>query len=171
MTKTELSISQEIKKKNGILFYRICSREIIVCQYKALDAAYLKDKIYFKHDLIRLTRRKNKTVIVKKNPCTKAINSAMDMFNKGIYSFIDSNNMSKTEMIIFLKFNPYIKVSHWLFDVHEYIVNNEKGYISDENGYIFEDWYSNGPGMHNGIRMRNSDNWLTGWYVKKDDML
>lgn len=170
MTKTELNISEEIKKKNGALFYRICSREIIVYQYKALDTAYLKDKIYFKHDLNRLVRRKNKTVIIN-NPGIKAATSAIDMLDKGKYSFIDKTSMSRFEMILFLHFNQDIKVSHWLFSSDEYILYKDYKGIVDENGYLFEDWYSTGSGMHNGIRMRDSDNWLTGWYVKEDNIL
>lgn len=35
----------------------------------------------------------------------------------------------------------------------------------DENGCLFEDWYSSGFGRHDGIRMRKGGNWEDGWEI------
>lgn len=165
MDKTTIILTDRITTTNGVLLYKECSRETLVYQFKALQDAYLKDKIHFKPDLIRCTKRKNSNVLVEFKPALSAIKDATKMIDKGNYKLIDSSSMSRTEMIIFLKFNPNVKVTHWLFDSDEYIVYDEIT-IRDENNYLFEDWISEGPGAHNGIRQRYSDNWLTGWYVK-----
>lgn len=76
--------------------------------------------------------------------------------------------MSRDDIIIFMKENPNTKVTHWLFSSDEFIYQKEDGRVYDENGYLFEDWCSNGAGQHNGIRMRIGGNWDDGWKVKED---
>ena len=72
-------------------------------------------------------------------------------------------------MIEFIKENPNVKITHFLFGEDEYIFQKENGKIYDERGYLFEDWYSEGAGKHNGIRMRVGGDWDTGWAVVKDE--
>ena len=69
-------------------------------------------------------------------------------------------------------------IHQWHHQVHDwdkgthksvYIVENsgyDDGNVYDENGYLFEDWYSIGPGGHSGIRDRVGDWWETGWYIR-----
>lgn len=76
--------------------------------------------------------------------------------------------MDRSTMIVFMEENPNVKITHWLFSDDEYIYQKEDGKVYEENGYLFEDWYSEGAGQHNGIRMRNGGNWETGWKVKED---
>lgn len=68
---------------------------------------------------------------------------------------------SKQQMINFIMTHPHVKVKHMNFDSSEYIYSKPNGNVYDEIGYLFEDWESEGPGQHNGIRMRD---WETGWY-------
>lgn len=79
--------------------------------------------------------------------------------------------MDRSSMIELIKENPNVKITHWLFSDDEYIYQKDNGKIYDENGYLFEDWYSEGAGQHNGIRMRKGGSWETGWEIKeKHDM-
>lgn len=73
--------------------------------------------------------------------------------------------MTRETMIIFMEENPNVRITHNLFGTNEYIFQNEDGKVYDENGYIFEDWYSD---RCNGIRIRNEENWKDGWEVKCD---
>lgn len=41
--------------------------------------------------------------------------------------------MTQSEMIAFLKANPYVKVTHTLFEPNEYIYADENGYVFDES--------------------------------------
>lgn len=164
MGNLELNILDAVKRENGVLLYRVCVRSIIVYQNKALKNAYLKDKIYLRHDLNRLIKRKNKTIITNK-PDIFASKFIKNTIDKGIYALINTNNMSRLELVIFLNFNPDIKISHWLFESGEYIWYDEcKGVIKDKDNNIFEDWSSENE--CNGIRIRDTDSWLSGWYVK-----
>lgn len=72
-------------------------------------------------------------------------------------------------MIEFMKENPNVKFTHPLFSDDEYIYQKENGNVYDENGYLFEDWYSEGVGQHNGIRMRIGREWNDGWEVIIDE--
>lgn len=75
--------------------------------------------------------------------------------------------MSRTEMITFIKENPNVHISHPLFTQDEYIFSAENGNVYDENGNLFEDWYSpNNCTGWNGIRMRTGGKWEDDWYVK-----
>ncbi len=76
--------------------------------------------------------------------------------------------MSRSDVIVFMQENPNVKIKHILFSDGEYIYQKEDGKIYDENGYLFEDWYSDGVGQHNGLRLRNSGEWSTGWTVIHD---
>lgn len=78
-------------------------------------------------------------------------------------------NMTRSEMIEFLKKNPYVNISHFLFAEDEFIYSDTSGLVYDENGRIFENWDSitdMWSGV-NGIRLRTGGNWETGWYTKK----
>lgn len=72
--------------------------------------------------------------------------------------------MTRSEMIAYIKANPYHKISHRLFDTDEYIYSGYDGYVYDENGNLFEEWYE--PYRWNGIRLRTGNEWEDGWYVK-----
>jgi len=78
--------------------------------------------------------------------------------------------MTLSEMIAYIKANPYHQISHSLFADDEYIYYGYEGYVYDENGYLFEDWESTTNKWigHNGIRLRDGKEWQDGWYVKKE---
>lgn len=166
MGKLELNVFNTAKGENGALLYRVCCRNVIVFQYKALSDACLRDKIYFKPNLRTIDKRRNKTILLKK-PDIFARNSIMTMLDKGIYTFIDPNNMSRAEMILFLNFNPDIKIAHWSFDADEYIVYDDcRRVVRDNNKQLFENWDLEDD-VHNGIRIRDDGDWQSGWYVKE----
>lgn len=73
--------------------------------------------------------------------------------------------MNRDDMIRFILDHPNIRITHCNFDSEEFIFSKENGNIYDENGYLFEDWTSGGPGAHNGLRMRAGGNWENGWAV------
>lgn len=73
--------------------------------------------------------------------------------------------MTRAEMIAFIKENPFIPITHSLFDDSEYIYSDGNGIVWDENRNMFEDWYS--PYISDGIRLRDYDAWQSGWEVKK----
>lgn len=77
--------------------------------------------------------------------------------------------MDRSTMIVFIQENPNIKITHSLFSEGEYIYQKEDGKVYDEEGNLFEDWYSDGVGRHNGVRMRIGGNWDDGWTVIKDE--
>jgi hypothetical protein len=70
--------------------------------------------------------------------------------------------IAREEAIQILKSQVNVRVSHDLFDEEEYLYMKD-GKVYDENGYLFDDWYS--P-HHNGVRERVGGAWETGWYVK-----
>lgn len=72
--------------------------------------------------------------------------------------------MTRTEMIAYIKANPYHQISHRLFEADEYIYSGYDGYVYDEKGYLFEEWHD--PWRWNGIRLRTGKEWEDGWYVK-----
>ena len=72
--------------------------------------------------------------------------------------------MTRTEMIAYIKANPYHQISHTLFEKDEYIYAGYDGYVYDENGHLFEEWRD--PWRWNGIRLRDGKEWEDGWYVK-----
>lgn len=72
--------------------------------------------------------------------------------------------MTRDEMIAYIKANPYHKISHKLFENYEYIYSGYDGYVYDENGNLFEEWYE--PYRWDGIRLRVGKEWEDGWYVK-----
>lgn len=76
--------------------------------------------------------------------------------------------MNRVTAINFMLENPYVHITHVLFDENEYIFATEDGDIYDENGYLFEDWaaFSNGGGR-NGLRARTGKEWQTGWRIKE----
>ena len=77
--------------------------------------------------------------------------------------------MTRTEMIAFIKENPYVHITHNLFSADEYIYADIDGLVWDENGYLFENWDSVTDvwSGNNGIRMRTGGKWEDGWYIKK----
>ena len=75
--------------------------------------------------------------------------------------------MTRSEMITFIKANPYVKITHFLFEKNEYLCSYPDGKVYDENGYLFEDWdelYF----RWNGIRMRVGGRWEDGWRIKDE---
>ncbi len=74
-------------------------------------------------------------------------------------------DLSRSEMIELIKNHPHIPFAHRLFSQGEYIYSNAAGDIYDENGYLFEDWHSDGPGRHDGIRRRTVGAWEHGWQI------
>lgn len=77
--------------------------------------------------------------------------------------------MTRTEMIEFIKENPYVHITHFLFSNDEYIFSLENGKVYDENHYLFEDWYSpNDIRGWNGIRCRAGGDWEDGWSIKNN---
>ncbi len=77
--------------------------------------------------------------------------------------------MTRSEMIAFIKENPYVHISHAGFADDEYIYADRTGFVWDENGYLFENWDSetNKWSGANGIRLRQGGSWETGWYIKE----
>lgn len=71
-------------------------------------------------------------------------------------------SMTKVEIMALLQKYPYIRITHNLFTKEEYIYSKEDGRIYDENGYLFEDWYSV---FNCGLRMRIGDEWNSGWIL------
>ena len=63
---------------------------------------------------------------------------------------------------------PGVKVSHILFDSDEYIYSKEDAKIYTEEGYLFEDWHSYGPGQHNGFRGRVEGLWDHDWFLYEE---
>lgn len=80
---------------------------------------------------------------------------------------VTSKEMTRDEMIAFIRTTPGVPVVHRYFSEGEYIVLRDDGNVYDENGYLFEDWYSIGPGGHSGIRDRVGDWWEAGWFLKE----
>ena len=78
---------------------------------------------------------------------------------------LTGKEMTRDEMIAFIKANPGAHIAHRYFSPGEYLVSGARGNVYDENGYLFEDWYSIGPGAHSGIRDREGDFWETGWFI------
>lgn len=78
--------------------------------------------------------------------------------------------MTRVEMIKFIKENPYVNITHTLFDKDEYIYSDMNGIVWDEHDYLFEDWcmdaerWVRGQGI--GIRERIGGLWDDGWFVK-----
>lgn len=72
--------------------------------------------------------------------------------------------MTRTEMIGYIRENPYIKITHSLFSKDEYIYSKGDGHVYEEHGYLFEDFTSE---RSNGLRMRSGGLWETGWSLYK----
>lgn len=77
--------------------------------------------------------------------------------------------MTRTEMIEFIKENPYVHITHDLFSTDEYIYSDIDGLVWDEKGYLFENWDSVTDmwSGNNGIRMRIGGSWENGWHIKE----
>ena len=70
--------------------------------------------------------------------------------------------ISRIEMIAALTSRPGTRISLRYFSEEEYLYLGNDGKVYDENGYLFEDWYTD---AHDGIRMRNGGAWEDGWYI------
>ena len=46
--------------------------------------------------------------------------------------------MSRNEMIEFIRKNPFVHITHFLFDNDEYIYSYEDGLVYDEHGYLLK---------------------------------
>lgn len=73
--------------------------------------------------------------------------------------------MDRSTMIKIMKDNPGVKFCHGLFSKNEYLYCKEDGKVYTEEGYLFEDWFSEGTYKHNGLRMREGGSWETGWSI------
>ena len=73
--------------------------------------------------------------------------------------------LTRAEMIELIKRHPHVLFAHRFFSQGEYIYSDETGVVYDENGYLFEDWHSEGPGCHDGIRRRTGGPWERGWQI------
>ena len=78
--------------------------------------------------------------------------------------------MTFGEMVVYIRENPGVAVTHRLFDEHEFIFMAENGNVYDERGYLFEDW-DLGSNAHDGIRCRNFGPWENGWSLKQGALL
>ena len=76
------------------------------------------------------------------------------------------DNNSLDWAIDILKNSPWTKITHRIFDSYEYLYGTKEGYVKDEYGYLFENWIPSDT-FHNGIRMRNSSEWQSGWSLYK----
>lgn len=74
--------------------------------------------------------------------------------------------MTRSEMITYINANHYHRISHRYFANDEYIYCADDGYVYDENGNLFEDWYD--PMHWDGIRERAGGYWEDDWYVKEE---
>lgn len=69
--------------------------------------------------------------------------------------------MTRSEMIAYIRGNPWIKISHPTFTSDEYIYSKDDGCVYDESGYLFEDWNY----AHDGLRIRNDGLFKTDWFI------
>jgi hypothetical protein len=69
--------------------------------------------------------------------------------------------MTIQEAIKVMLDNPYKKIKHRLFAPDEYIYSKGDKIIYDENGYVFEDWYSH----CDGLRIKKEAFCEEGWSV------
>lgn len=76
--------------------------------------------------------------------------------------------MNRTEMIAFIKANPYVKITHDNFSKDEYIYSASDGYVYTEEGYLFETWVGI---AHEGIRNRNGGLWEDGWELHDSEYI
>lgn len=74
--------------------------------------------------------------------------------------------MTRNQMINYILDNQYVPITHILFSEDEFIYAARDGKVYDENGYLFEDWYSDGIARHDGIRERSGGSWEMGWFRK-----
>ena len=65
--------------------------------------------------------------------------------------------MTRTEMMNFIKENPFVKITHKLFSKDEYIYGNGI-HIYEEHDYPFDE----------GIRMRSGGAWENDWYLYEE---
>lgn len=73
--------------------------------------------------------------------------------------------MTKTEIIDFMRENEGIKVTHFLFTPEEYLYM-KNGVVYSEEGYIFEDFYS--EHRCDGLRIRSGNMWQNGWKLWRE---
>ncbi len=59
------------------------------------------------------------------------------MVDRYLYSPDNTKSMSKDEMIVFIKRNPNVRITHEMFVDFEYIVQRRDGTVYDENGNLF----------------------------------
>lgn len=75
-------------------------------------------------------------------------------------------DMTKDQIIEYMRNHHYVKVDHWLFDPEEYLYMKPDGKVYTEEGYLFEDFHT--PYNHNGLRIRTGRYWEEGWNVRND---
>ena len=87
------------------------------------------------------------------------------LIEEALHPYLPQENMiTRNEAIAFMKANPYVRISHQLFEPNEYIYSAKDGCVYDENGYLFENWEP-GSHAHDGIRLRVGGAWENGWRV------
>lgn len=110
------------------------------------------------------------------NYVADTIEDLNEEFHKAVDKYLCNNpldkakEMSREEMIAFIKKNPNVKITHTMFADFEYIVQKEDGNVYDERGNLFEDWYSERGHGCAGIRTRVGHCWETGWSVKRNSL-
>lgn len=113
-----------------------------------------------------------KTVVISKTAptietdmCEEIICSRQDPMSREQLKELLGTDLNRSEMIELIKKHPHLPFAHRLFSHGEYIYSNASGDVYDENGYLFEDWHSEGPGCHAGIRLRIGGAWEHGWRI------
>lgn len=73
--------------------------------------------------------------------------------------------ITRSEAVALMQSDSNIKVTHDYFSPEEYLYM-KNGKIYTEEDYLFEDFE---PLSHNnGMRLRDGENWATGWSIWKD---
>jgi hypothetical protein len=76
--------------------------------------------------------------------------------------------MTKTEIVAFAQTNPGTKITHESFAPNEYLYATPYGVFYAEDGCLFENWIDD---IHCGLRMRDGEEWETGWSLYKGDVV
>ena len=80
--------------------------------------------------------------------------------------------LSRNQALTLLKKYPGLKITHELFSfMTEYIQSTKKGTLITEEGYLFEDWFSEDIYRHDGFRIRSGGVWEKGWYFFKESRI
>ena len=88
-----------------------------------------------------------------------------DMYKEFDYTPFVNDNMSKLNILVYMYEHPFAKVTHDLFDKHEYIYyDSDYNCIRDEYENVFESW-EEGRNIYNGFYSRTGEQWDYGWHL------